>query len=53
MCLTKIPVQSMFKLLPVIYFQNMCIVICVFSCKNERIALFSKHFGIVVSGFSY
>ena len=29
-CLTKIPMHDIFKLLSVIYFQNMCIVICDF-----------------------
>ena len=31
-----------FELLPVIYFQNICIVACIFIHKNKRNALYSK-----------
>ena len=34
MCLTKIPTHGIFKLLLVIYFQNMCIVTCDFFLEN-------------------
>ena len=51
MCLTKIPMYDIFKLLSVIYFQNMCIVTCDFSRKIAH--CFLDGFGIAVPVFSY
>ena len=49
MYLTKIPTQIMFKLLPVIFFQNMCIVACDFSRNNKRaLPCFPNGIGIAV-----
>ena len=50
MCLTKIPVHGIFKLLSVIYFQNMCIVTCNLSRKNSALLCFLDSFGIAVQG---
>ena len=54
MCLTKIPTHGIFKLLRVIYFQNMCIVTCDFkSKKNSALLCFLDGFDIAVQVFSY
>ena len=54
MCLTKIPTHGIFKLLSVIYFQNMCIVTCDFKSKNISALLwFLDGFGIAVPVFSH
>ena len=54
MCLTKILTHSIFKLLSVIYFQNMCIVTCDFySKKISAMLCFLDGFGIAVPVFSY
>ena len=53
MCLTKIPTQGIFKLLLVIYFQNMCIVTCGFIRKISALLCFLNGFGIAVLVFSY
>ena len=53
MCLTKIPMHSIFKLLPVIYFQNMYIVTCDFSRKNSALLCFLDSFDIAFLVFSY
>ena len=53
-CLTKIPTHGIFKLLLVIYFQNMCIVTCDFQWKKKCALLCFLHgFGIAVPAFSY
>ena len=43
-CLTQIPTYDIFKLLSVIFFQNMWIVTCNFRHKTRCIALLSKRF---------
>ena len=54
MCLSKIPTHVIFKLLSVIYFQNICIVTCGFkSKKNSALLCFLNDFGIAVPIFSY
>ena len=53
MCLTKILTHVIFKILSVIYFQNMCIVTCDFSRKNSALLCFLDGFGITVQVFSY
>ena len=53
MRLSKIPTHNVFKLLSVIYFQNMCIVKCVFSRKKSALHCFLDGFGIAVPVFSY
>ena len=49
MGLTKLPTHSIFKLLSVIYFQNMCIVVE----KKSALLCFLDDFGIAVPVFSY
>ena len=52
MCLTKIPMHGIFKIMSVIYFQNMCIVTCDFYLKkNSALLCFSDGFGIAVHVF--
>ena len=54
MCLTKIPTHGIFKLLSVIYVQNMCIVTSDFySKKNSALLCYLDGFGIAVQIFSY
>ena len=54
MGLTKIPTHVVFKLLSVIYFQNMCIVTCDFLVQtNNALLCFLDGFGIAVPVFSY
>ena len=53
MCLTKIPRHGIFKLLLVIYFQNMCIVTSIFLVeKISPLLCFLGGFGIAVPFFS-
>ena len=54
MCLTEIPMHVIFKLLSVVYFQNMCILTCDFqSKKNSALFCFVDGYGIAVPVFSY
>ena len=54
MCLTKIPTKVIFKLLSVTYFQNVCIVTCVFFVENNSALLcFLDVFGTALPVFSY
>ena len=53
MCLTKIPTYGIFKLVPFIYFQNMCIVTRNFRHKIGVLFCFLNGFGIAVSVFIY
>ena len=51
--LEKIPTHGNFKLLSVIYFQNMRIVTYDFSRKNSALLCFLDGLGIAVLVFSY
>ena len=53
-CLTKILTHGILKLFSVIYFQNMCIVICDFQLnKISALLCILDGFGIAVPVFSY
>ena len=54
MYLTNIPTQGIFKLLSVIYFQNMCIVTMrILVIKISALLCILNGFGIAVPVFSY